>query len=300
MMNFIPFISYRWADAHDMSWSNQLSEQDESRVRLFALAQYKDGDTMCTIEGRVIIENMPDFCGGMIVHSPQVHMFSDARAGWVRDEPRKFVNPGPSPDSMELDITFPALSENPKRAIDLVALLDRDVTHAKAEDFMWQSMAMSVLSYCYGANKRGIIGADSEGGRMEDLVHHIRNFDGELIMAGLPARYGKIKDGNIEGTKEFYTKGKCEKVIRYTEVEDLVFNSLDQYRNNSSGNEVRWLPLQWRHPFDGRYCETMESNCKCHVCKQDTSAHPIHPEIIKCLAERDYVRQVPRNFWRNG
>ena len=295
---YIPLLSYTWADDHGCNWTDQRERLKENRTRLCTVAKFTTpDDEMFSIEARVIIEPFPDFCGGLLVRSPQVLVHSAFADPWGGQ--RQFTYPGSEGD-IGLSFLWSAISQNPNRILDLAEVTGKERwTRQEATEYMWECVARSVVSDLLVKGKRGFVGADHTHGNMTQLVDAIGALNGEAIPTSAPARYSRIND--VTGTPSWVPS--CESEVRTTVIRVDVQEQIS-WRNVNSGNNVHWLPVsieteQDGFEEDGYYDDHDEwVDVSSNIPKYGTLR--VHEGVQRVYSTRNFVRGVPRTFWRNG
>ena len=204
-----------------------------------------------------------------------------------------------------------ALDDDPARAIDLAEVTGQSTwTTAEVEDYLMKCMARSVLTQAIALGKRGIVAADKYGGKMSWLWKEITAVSRGRVPIRHPAKYSVINDvtepaspnapmDRRVGAETRYITYICARMVEEVEVTVHAHDAVE-WLNVNSGNTVSWLTLSiecaWDEDRDVEYDEYDDGDDG----SVRTTRVDVPPGVYNLYSYRNFVRQVPRHFWRNG
>lgn len=292
MGTLIPLLAYGWSDNH-CSGTTRDDRYREHRTRLWTVVEFTtpEGERY-SCDAKVIMAPFPDFCGGMIVHSPQVQVHTAVNDSWS-NSPRSFTHPA-CEHEIGLSFLWTALDQHPDRILNLAEVTGQERwTVMAVEDLMMASLAQGVLTETISRGKRGIVAADADGGHMANLMKAIGELDHTFVPVSFVSRYSQVDDVTDANKVTWHPHASDSLDGRLC---DVVVDNNDLWQNVNSGNRVSWLNAQISLENDGDddYDEYDEY--------EDVGNSPInvHPAVTRVYANRNFVRGVPRHFWRNG
>jgi hypothetical protein len=203
-----------------------------------------------------------------------------------------------------LPFTWAALEADPLRAVDLASLTGQDYwSDTEVEAWAMKSMAWSLGAHLLAGSMRGFIGADTGSGRMSTLVKLMGELKQQDFLCSNIAWQSGVDD--FDGTDEKnpvtwrpQVYPDCATVKAYWEVVPQ-----EMWYNANSGNAVQWLPVTLVVRGEEEAHETCEFDEYDYddEPRQDRGNVYKTPDAVReSYSHRDYVRGVPRQFWRNG
>ena len=308
-METLRLIAYEKVEPEDTSYA--IPEHGDW-VRLWTLVKYMPVEGLAqqyhTAEFCVKIAPMPDFCGGMIVCSPQVSFHS--RDGWTGKS--GFCSPGTVPSLGNLGwstLDDPETGKN--RAVDLGALTGKaQWTQEEVKEYGHECIAASVFGELLHRGCRGWVASDHVEGNMRRVHDIMCSYQNRAAMIGHPMRTRKI------GCQKHPPCGTERGAVNIT-ARDTTGES---YYNSNSGNMVNLLTGNYEFTcayeigegiecencgqmfdFDGRLdCECWECGHGIDDCDSGKNVITIHEEIVSCYDNAMFINQARRFEWSNG
>lgn len=292
-----PLVVYSWAETHDVNWHCQEPRHKETRLRLWGLYTFLDKGRRCCLEARVIMSPIWDFCGGLSVHSPQVRRYWEPRGD-------AFMDNGAFLHSMERDgvpnlsLSYTDLTED--RAIDLDELFPEQSpwTFDEASEYAWRSLAAGVISTATCRSKRGVVGSDRVHGKNDKLFQYMDDLAANFTPVPCsPVHARHIMDEKLVSA----SRTPCGAYrLEWMRISGEQLEKVNWW-NANSGHQVTWLGFNFTSSVDEEMMEYHNIPYWDQALLEKVPHSRVMPEAFtRCINSVDYVRQVPRLFWRNG
>lgn len=302
--SYLPLITYQYAESADQ-YTSEDTRGVETRHRHWALVHWasKDGERN-TAEVCVITEAMPDFCGGVIVHSPQVHLYHE-KDDWSDN----FCQEHAVPSELNIVTKWPDFEDT--MAIDLQEFIPMEeytfTAAGEVRNYLFECIAAHLSGFMIDSGKRGFVMADSLGGSCISLVSAMQS------MGTFMATPNMWRSGSVTNVPT-----RCPDRTHTVLCQFWVDQGPDWY-NVNSGNDVAWIQGGIKagkgkgdepEVFYCEYCQsssTQEYNCPdCGEYYDEDERGETMPgatyklkDTLKCI-NADYASRARRYYWRNG
>lgn len=270
MSSYLPMVSYRKASS-SCRWAKQETRIVENRMRHWGLIWFTNERGRHTVEFGVITENMPDFCGGLMVYSPFVTQF-DEGGGWSN----YFCSPGEGED-----VPAGFWDDFDEAVFPRAAELGLPEESQAVKYYAQCCIAAAVAGAMCSAGKRGWVGADHTRGHVQQLSRTM------VEMGPFPATPLYAMDELNEATSNSWAETSAHRrsVGGFNTSEVSMWREKgSEWYNTNSGNHVLWVTggIIQDEPRDD------EEWVRCGSC-DEIFDREIHGDICpECTAENDH------------
>jgi len=298
-MNLIPLIGYTHSEPEETSYA---ARGNDSVRRLWTLVKFREkaGGDLMTVEFCLKVKAMPDFCGGLMIYSPQIHYFVNGDWG-----SKQFCNPGEVPTLGSLD--WEVLEDNPDRAVDFEAVTGKEyISRGDMNEYGLECIAHAALTELVGRGCHGWCASDTEHGCMRKVHKLMANWDGPVNRSPPVMR----RTIGVELLPRDCPSRMDQYVISGSD------NTGSSWHNPNSGNDVRIYNGYWEHAgtrdsVAGEACE----NCYegyydeygyCEECdwssenRRTSKITRLNPQMVSTYSNVDFIKQARRYEWSNG
>lgn len=313
-MKNVPFLRYSDCQVLNEERAYDPFSNHKFVHKLWALVKYEsviDSGTQC-VEFCIMSRQMPDFCGGVILNSPQIS-FHTGRNSWQQSYVCHSIG--------DEHFLWGDMENSDDRAIDLFEYTGKkEWSNTEIYNYGLECIAEAALTHLLDVRVRGWVAADAIGGEMSQVHDLMCGYEARLVRIKTALRYNKIHHNCSPPTP-----AKVQERVRVTAIGSK--SNEGTYMNSNSGNDVKYLTGSITTLYDKDYVLTSDDKVvfRCDCCGNVFDSEPdgdcvecdsydysestvpayedkevFGDQLLRTLANRVYTLAVRRFVWSNG